>query len=169
MRCILELCQELDIVQYYEALEVGLDIQSLQDMKNEIKSSSGTQCVRYKEILGLSCVDAIYNQYLREDKRIVISKWRLSSHSLNVEKGCYTSPITPGEERTCRICPTCVEDEQHVLFDCPLYNIVRVRFMDFYNSRNRVREMLNPTDIHKAETLGDILLQIEDIRKSEHM
>ena len=169
MRCILELCQGLDMVQYYEALEGGLDIQRLQHMKTEIESSSGTQCVRYKEISGLSCIDAIYNQFLREDKRIIISKWRLSSHSLSIEKGRYTSPITPREERTCKICPTCVEDEQHVLFDCPLYNIVRVRFMDFFHSCNTVREILNPADIQEAETLGDILLQIEEIRKSEDM
>ena len=50
MRCILELCQGLDVVQYYEALEDGLDIQRLQHMKNEIESSSRTQCIRYKGV-----------------------------------------------------------------------------------------------------------------------
>ena len=64
MRCILELCQGLEIVQYYEALEDGLHIQRLQAMKNEVEASSGTHCIRYNEISGLSCVDAIYNQFL---------------------------------------------------------------------------------------------------------
>ena len=167
MRCILDLCQGLDIVKYYEALEDGLDIQRLHQMKGEIESSTGTHCIRYKEISDMSCVDPIYNQFLREDKRIIISKWRLSSHSLHIEKGRYTSPITPREERTCKICPTCVEDEQHVLFVCPLYDIVRARFRDFFQARNTVREVLNPSDIQGAEALGDILLQIEEIRKSE--
>ena len=169
MRCILDLCQGLDIVKYYEALGDGLDIQRLHQMKGEIESSTGTHCIRYREISDMSCVDPIYNQFLREDKRILISKWRLSSHSLHIEKGRYTSPITPREERTCEICPTCVEDESHVLFVCPLYDIVRVRFRDFFQAHNTVRKVLNPSDIQGAETLGDILLQIEEIRKSEDM
>ena len=167
MRCILDLCQELEIVQYYEALQDGIEIQQLQKMKLEIESSTGTQCIRYKEIYDMSSIDPIYYQFLREDKRILITKWRLSSHNLNIEKGRYTSPITPREERICKICTTCIENEHHVLFDCPLYNIVRIRFRDFFQMNNTVKKMLNPLDIQKARTLGEILIQIEEIRKSE--
>ena len=59
--------------------------------KLEIESSTGTQCIRYKEIYDMSNIDPIYYQFLREDKRILITKWRLSSHNLNIEKGRYIS------------------------------------------------------------------------------
>ena len=167
MRCILELCKDLDIVRYYENLSYGIDIRSKEKMKNEIMNATTTHCIRYRELTGVQYVDAIYGQFLREDKRVAITKWRLSSHDLRVEKGRYTSPITPREERTCSRCPTCVEDEEHVLFQCPLYESVRVRFRDTFLKLSTVHAMLNPTDIQDANMVGDILINIDKIRKVE--
>ena len=169
MRSILEMCKHLPIVLYYENLEDGIDVQDQQRMKNEIVSATTTQLTRYKELTDVACVDAIYGQFLREDKRIILTKWRLSSHSLNIEKGRYTSPITPRQDRTCQACPTCVEDEHHVLFKCPSYDIVRVRFRDAFQRLNTVRLMLNPSNITDASIVGDILLHVEEIRESEDL
>ena len=41
----------------------------------------------------------IHRQYLRKDKRAIITQWRLSSHTLNVEKGRHTSPKKHLESR----------------------------------------------------------------------
>ena len=169
MRSILEMCKHLPMVLYYENLEDGIDVQDQQRMKDEIVSATTTQLTRYKELTDVACVDAIYGQFLREDKRIILSKWRLSSHGLNIEKGRYTSPITPRQDRTCQACPHCVEDEHHVLFNCPLYDIVRVRFRDAFQRLNTVRLMLNPSNIKDAKIVGDILLHVEEIIKSEDL
>ena len=171
MRCILEMCQNLnlDITRYYEALDDGLAAQSLRNMKYDLETSTTSQCLRYKEISNMKCVDPVYGQYLREDKRILITKWRLSSHNLHVERGRYTSPKTPREERTCKVCPTSVEDEVHVLFYCPLYKIVRVRHRDFLATHTTLKDVLNPSCLEEAECVGDILLEIERIRDTENM
>ena len=167
MRCILDLCKDLDIVRYYESLNDGIDVRSREQMKNEIVGAETTQCKRYKEVTDVTYVDAIYGQFLREDKRAAITKWRLSSHDLHIETGRYTSPITPREARTCSKCPTHVEDENHVLFQCPLYESVRVKFRDTFLKLSSVHAMLNPGDIEDANMVGDILLMIDTIRKAE--
>lgn len=52
--------------------------------------------------------------------RHAISKLRSSSHTLQIEKGRHTKPITPASERLCIAC-NCVEDELHFVTECQLY------------------------------------------------
>ena len=111
----------------------------------------------------------IYNQFLREDKRIVITRWRLSSYELKIETGRYTKPITDRKDRTCTVCPLCIEDEEHVIFVCPVYSNIRYKFRDILLRLATVVDILNPANIKDAEQIGDMLIQIEDIRKSEKL
>lgn len=53
--------------------------------------------------------------------RQTLTKFRLSNHPLNIEKGRHTTPKTPKEIRFCPFCPTKVEDEEHFLMECPTY------------------------------------------------
>ena len=57
--------------------------------------------------------------YLVNDQRYrrAISQLRCSSHILNVEKGRYTRPRTPLDERLCNMC-NCVDDELHFITAC---------------------------------------------------
>ena len=164
---ILELCKDLEIIKYYEEIENDLDVQSRDQMKEDIQKATTTLCQKYNELTDLENVDAVYNRFLREDKRIQITKWRLSSHDLHIETGRYTSPITPRNERICKRCPTSVEDENHVLFQCPLYDTVRMRNSDLFLRLSTVHAMLNPKSIEDASLVGDVLLQIDRIRKAE--
>ena len=71
--------------------------------------------------------------YLLEVKefklRRYIAKVRLSSHDFQIEKGRYDR--RPVEERLCTNCNLkCVEDEYHVLLQCPRYNNHRQRFRE---------------------------------------
>ena len=51
---------------------------------------------------------------------------RISSHSLRIEKGRYTIPKTPIDERICLYCNlNCIEDEKHLLTECPAYDTLR--------------------------------------------
>ena len=53
--------------------------------------------------------------------RIAISKLRCSSHTLEIERGRYTIPVTPADKRLCNVCMV-VEDELHFLLHCTLYS-----------------------------------------------
>ena len=61
--------------------------------------------------------------------RKVISKFRLSSHNLNIEAGRHTKPKTPLELRLCTKCTSgVVETELHFLLECDNYNHLRGDF-----------------------------------------
>ena len=58
-----------------------------------------------------------------------MSKFRASSHTLEIERGRYTTPITPINERLCHKCNV-VETEYHFLLNCELYNKERRALYD---------------------------------------
>ena len=70
--------------------------------------------------------------------RRAISQLIYSSHILNVERGRYTRPQTPTDERLCNMC-NCVDDELHLVTSCAmnlnergiLYDKVTSKFPEF--------------------------------------
>ena len=57
-----------------------------------------------------------------------IARFRISSHTLEIETGRHRRPKVPVEERTCKICESnSVEDEQHFLIECLAPEIVQLR------------------------------------------
>ena len=72
----------------------------------------------------------------KRSERSILSKIRLSAHSLNIEKGRHLS--TPESERTCKICNTGdVEDELHFLSICTKYSPERSQY------KKKVSDYLN--------------------------
>ena len=66
------------------------------------------------------------------DYRRALSKIRFSAHNFEIERGRYTIPITPRDQRLCKYCDAVmdtkvIECERHVLGDCPLYRPLRDR------------------------------------------
>ena len=58
-----------------------------------------------------------------------ICQIRVSAHSLNIETGRYTNIIRP--EIKCTNCSKGdIEDEKHLIVDCPLYENIRVKIFD---------------------------------------
>ena len=57
-----------------------------------------------------------YLLILNEDERRVLTKFRVSAHNLEIEKGRYIGVQT--EDRICKLCNTGVEDETHFLLQC---------------------------------------------------
>ena len=65
---------------------------------------------------------------INPNHRRAMSQFRLSSHSLEIERGRYNS--TPPEKRFCTYCKDMmgrevVENEEHFVFDCPLSEELR--------------------------------------------
>ena len=162
---IMSLCTHLDFYKYYESLGDNLDQDNMTEMKNSINNATTTYCTRYKQMCGMKYNDCIYGQELREDKRVIVTKWRLSSHNLKIETGRYTTPTTPHAERVCSECVNSVEDEHHVVFQCPLYRNVQIEHRDLLLKLKSIPEILNPMSIADANEIGDMLLKINDIRR----
>ena len=61
-----------------------------------------------------------------EKNRFALSSFRVSAYRLEVETGRWHKPVAvPFNERTCRTCLNCLEDEFHFLLECPLYRELR--------------------------------------------
>ena len=71
--------------------------------------------------------------------RRIMSRFRLSSHDLEIERGRYLKPATPADKRFCKLCSTTVnevEDEEHVLMRCYVFDHLRTDFFKLVKSRN---------------------------------
>ena len=64
--------------------------------------------------------------------RMRLLRFRLGAHDLNVVSGAWAEGIRlPREQRVCRCCDmNRVEDETHLVFECPHYRIIRMGFED---------------------------------------
>ena len=54
-----------------------------------------------------------------ETERILLTRYRTGNHNLQIEKGRFTYPRIPREERLC-LCNTSVQTLEHCLLSCPL-------------------------------------------------
>ena len=58
-------------------------------------------------------------------RRKLVSKFRLSNHTLMIETGRHSVPFIKKELRFCPFCKTDIETETHFLLQCPVYDINR--------------------------------------------
>ena len=64
------------------------------------------------------------------NQRCWLSRYRTSAHSLRVETGRYTSPVTPLSERVCVYCDSGECDtEQHAILSCETFSLKRQCFL----------------------------------------
>ena len=68
---------------------------------------------------------------LRDFKlRRLLSRFRLSSHDLEIERGRYFKPVIPACQRLCKLCNISVENEEHVFMECKAYADLRLEFFN---------------------------------------
>ena len=68
--------------------------------------------------------------------RISLSRFRTSCHDLRIERERYLPQAlkAPRHERTCLQCASaCIEDESHMIFQCPIYDDLRFQYADLFS------------------------------------
>ena len=97
----------------------------------------------FKQTFGMeSYLDKVSNFKYRQ----AISRLRVSSHDLMVEKGRQHLNKLVFEERLCPNCKS-IEDEIHFLVCCPLYSIERKKFYEDIELDEDVINNVNPTTL----------------------
>ena len=159
---ILDMCADLDVVQYYNQLSDTHCSDEITERRRRMTQAESTYIKRYRDITSLDYCNALYETYIREDLRVIITRWRLSCIPLHIETGRYKNI-----ERKDRLCPFCdvLEDEKHALFVCEAYREIRSHFTQLLETNPTVKELLNPKDYDTAYNLGCLLIQIEERRK----
>lgn len=84
-----------------------------------------TYCLHKSEFVLEPYLDHVHDIRYRS----AISKLRASSHALEIERGRYTNPRTPVDDRLCLACGE-VEDEVHFIINCSIFNATRNAFFD---------------------------------------
>ena len=105
---------------------------------------------------------------ISEIHRKSITRFRLSSHNLNIESGRYKNEL-----RSNRICTLCnlrdVEDEFHFILKCPKYQEIRNSYIKRYYfgrpSDFKLIQLLSVQNLKELRNLGKFLFLAEKIRK----
>ena len=133
---------------------------NIMERKERLQQAETTRIKQYKDITNLEYNTVLYNSFVNDELRTVITRWRLSCHKLRIETGRYTYPITPRENRLCKVC-SLVEDETHALFHCPAHSFIRLKFVPLLCKYNTVNLILNPQDTDDIVKVGMFLTEIE--------
>ena len=141
---------------------------NIEERKERLQTLGTTKIVQYREMTDLEQNTVLYNSFVNDDLRRIITRWRLSCHNLRIETGRYTSPSIPREQRLCKICHI-VEDEQHALFQCHAHVFIRVKFHCLYCKYDTVKQMLNPQCNEDIVQVGMLLYEIEKNMEKHRM
>ena len=94
-------CYDISMQEWYSEINKSSKLRTYCKFKHSLK------CEKY-----LTCVE---NSIFRK----ALSRFRLSSHDLHIEKGRELG--IPPEQRVCPFNCNCIEDEYHFALECPKY------------------------------------------------
>ena len=115
-------------VQLFEQRSMDMYMQSCHE---DIQLSS--RCRLYKELKDNHEMEPYLQRNINRALRITLTKLRLSSHKLLVERGRWLKPKIEYSNRLCTLCSKIdIQDEYHVLMVCPHYTILRKKYIKAY-------------------------------------
>ena len=162
VRNVINLCSELDIIKHYERLTGKQKESDIKLRKENIANATESMKLRYYMLTSNAYCSSVYDSFMKEEYRILITRWRLSCFDLKIETGRYKG--IPREERVCPICDV-VEDEEHVIFNCRAYNTIRTQFTELLEENRTIQDILNPRSKEMAEEVGLMIKLIEERRR----
>ena len=83
--------------------------------------SSFPKADTYREFKNRVRLESYLSDIKNRKYRVTFTKFRLSDYGLMIEKGRHKRPKIPREQRFCPFYPANVEDENHSLMQCILY------------------------------------------------
>ena len=161
--------QNTNFYQHYQNLRENNKKRNIEERKRRVQQSDTTMNIRYRSKVGFIYSNVLYNSCLDDEKRKIITRWRLSSHKLRIETGRYTIPKTDLEIRLCKICQK-IEDEEHAIYECRAHDTIRQKYenkLDFDSVNLQI--FLNPDSIDYAYYLSKFLDEIEKNMKELDM
>jgi hypothetical protein len=105
---------------------------------------------------------------LTRSERSLLTKIKVSAHSLAIEAGRYSRPKIPTSERFCKFCKIVMEDEKHFILNCHQYETLRGKykiFLDVDNDIHSIRKLMNPTKSKSAIEICSFLIETFEINK----
>ena len=157
----MNLCKHLDIVKHYENLSDTNRRDNIVTKKYDLLNSTETMKQRYYNLTQNNYCASIYDTFMKEEYRTLITRWRLSCFDLRIERGRYDN--IPRDQRLCIICNV-LEDEKHVFFNCHAYTSIRTQFNALLQRYATASDLLNPNNKEDAKKVGLLIKLIEERR-----
>ena len=154
VKTVIRICADSRMIRYYESLSNNNTDRDINDRETRIMESESSMCAYYRE-LDLVRKTSLYSSMLYDYYRVILTRWRLSNHSLAIETGRYTRPYTERPDRVCTMCNS-LEDENHVIYLCPRYNDLRLQNASLLERVSTLAEFLNPAESDMKETASYI-------------
>ena len=84
----------------------------------------------YNKLKGSFKIEPYIDKIKNRNQRQWLSRYRISAHTLHIETGRYTRPVTPLHDRKCYYCDEkCIDDEKHFILHCNTFEIKRQCFV----------------------------------------
>ena len=138
--------------------------------------NSGSRCRLYRHIKEDFQLEPYLRKNYNRDLRQCLTKIRLSSHKLYIERGRWQKPKVEYCDRLCTLCEQrAIEDEYHVLMTCPHYKSLRLKFIKkkYYEkpSMRKFTNLLTTTndcELHRLMTFIKLVLKDYNLRLHRH-
>jgi hypothetical protein len=92
-----------------------------------------------------------------------LAQLRTGSHQLRVETGRWERPRLPRQERTCLRCDSgAVDDEHHLVFDCPALQELREQHAGLFSVSEDLRSFLEQESVQVADFVSAGLAAVLD-------
>lgn len=125
------------------------------------RGTGGNKLRTYKLFKEEFETEAYVTQIMPPRHRRALAQFRAGVAPIRIETGRYERGRIPVHERVCYNCPGIIEDEKHVILECPMYNNLRTELL---NNCNNVCNDFNVFDNNKK--LGFILSHPQIVRKT---
>ena len=152
-----------DISAYYDRLKLNISNWNKRRRFERLTNAKSTYLIRYYELIDLNLNHFRYDTYLKEEIRIVITRWRLNNHKLKIETARQEIPFLPRYLRACTHCKV-LENEKHAIYYCSLCRNIRSKYLEFLQRYPSVNKVFNPSRVNDAITLGNFLNEKEHKR-----
>ena len=108
---------------------------TLKAILNELYPGTSMRCVGIPYLKKKFRLENYLIEIENTKHALALARFRISSHNLRIETGPYDQRKTKPEERLCINCRSqAVDDEQHFLLQCPLYNNERHLLLETVNA-----------------------------------
>ena len=124
---VIDLCKDLEIIRYYKQLSNTNKLDSIANRKLRVLNCNDSLMKRFRDLTQTRYLPSLYDCYMNEELRTIVTRWRFSCHDLAIETGRYTGIVR--HERLCCLCDV-IEDETHAIFECKAFTEVREQFKD---------------------------------------
>ena len=150
--------------QFVSACKVKLKGKIIEQWDTHMSNIGSGSKLRFYKTLKCSFNRESYLDSVSDyDLRKVITKFRCSDHSLEIEKGRHRKLAV--EERVCKLCLTDVETEWHFLQSCTVYENIRLQIFGDKIVQNW-SNILKCEDRESAYSLANYLVKAYKLREN---